>query len=140
MPSSQYKRLHQDISVMIVMCSCVCTTSRRLLTRLSVRFFFRLLDGGVNGKYWRLIRSLYKNAVSRFHIGNRLSKSYVLERGVKQGSSLSPALFLLVMDPLLSLLESSHIGLSVNNLYAGGFIHADDIRTLASSSDSDNNC
>ena len=98
--------------------------------------FQRLLDVGVNGRCWRLIRSLYKNAVSRVRIGNRLSKSYVLERGVKQGSILSPALFLLVMDPLLSLLESSRIGLSINNLYAGGFIHADDIRTLASSSDS----
>ena len=40
------------------------------------------------------------------------------------------------MDPLLSLLENSGIGLSVNSLNAGGFIHADDIRTLASSSDS----
>ena len=89
--------------------------------------FQRLLDVGVNGRCWRLIRSLYKNAVFRVRIGNRLSKSYVLERGVKQGSILSPALFLLVMDPLLSLLESSRIGLSINNLYAGGFIHADDI-------------
>ena len=69
-------------------------------------------------------------------MGEGLSTSYVLERGVKQGSILSPALFLLVMDPLLSLLENSGIGLSINNLYAGGFIHADDIRTLASSSDS----
>ena len=40
------------------------------------------------------------------------------------------------MDPLLSVLENSGVGLSVNNMYAGGFIHADDIRTLASSSDS----
>ena len=42
------------------------------------------------------------------------------ERGVKQGSVLSPALFLLVMDPLLRLLEQSGLSLSVNNFYAGG--------------------
>ena len=55
------------------------------------------------------------------------------ERGVKQGSVLSPALFLLVMDPLLRQLQESGVGLSVNNFYAGGFLHADDIRTLATS-------
>ena len=54
----------------------------------------------------------------------------------REGSVLSPALFLLVMDPLLKTLEQSGLGLSVNNFYAGGFLHADDIRTLATSTDS----
>ena len=40
------------------------------------------------------------------------------------------------MDPLLKLLEESSLGLSVNEFYAGGFLHADDIRTLATSNDS----
>ena len=44
---------------------------------------------------------------------------------------LSPTLFLLVMDPLLRKLESSGLGLSVNGLFAGAYLHADDIRTLA---------
>ncbi len=52
---------------------------------------------------------------------------------MKQGSILSPTLFLLIMDPLLHQLEASENGLSVNNFYAGGCAHADDIRTLASS-------
>ena len=65
-----------------------------------------------------------------------LSRSYPVERGVKQGSVLSPALFLVVMDPLLSKLQSSGMGLSINNFYAGGFLHADDIRTVATSPES----
>ena len=48
-----------------------------------------------------------------------------------QGSILSPSLFLLVMDPLLRELQSLSVGTSVNDMYAGGFLHADDIRTLA---------
>ena len=40
------------------------------------------------------------------------------------------------MDLLQSLLEQSELSLSVNNFYAGGFLHADDIRTLATSTDS----
>ena len=35
------------------------------------------------------------------------------------------------MDPLLRQLQSLSIGVSVNNMYAGGYLHADDIRTLA---------
>ena len=40
------------------------------------------------------------------------------------------------MDPLLWVLKASGLGLSVNNFYAGGFLHADDIRTLAASTNS----
>ena len=56
-------------------------------------------------------------------IGGQLSS---LERGVRQGSILSPSLFLLIMDPLLKQLQS----MSLNKLYAGAYLHAD-IRTLS---------
>ena len=49
---------------------------------------------------------------------------------------LSPALFLLVLDPLLREFQASGLGLSINNFYAGGFLHVDDVRTLASSKES----
>ena len=52
---------------------------------------------------------------------------------MKQGSVLSPVLFLLIMDPLLTQFQGSGLGRSSNNFYAGGFLHADDIRTLATS-------
>ena len=40
------------------------------------------------------------------------------------------------MDPLLRDLQASGVGLSLNGFYAGGFLHSDDIRTLATSEDS----
>ena len=61
------------------------------------------------------------------------SQNFPVGRGVKQGSVLSPALFLLVMDPLLRQLQASGLGLTINKYYAGGYMHADDIRTLATS-------
>lgn len=55
---------------------------------------------------------------------------------IKQGSVLSLALFLLIVDPLLKALEQSGLGLSVNHFYAGGSLHANNIRTLATSTSS----
>ena len=93
----------------------------------------KLYDVGVNGKMWRLLKSWYEEGSCQVKLDGRLSDSYHVERGVKQGSVLSLALFLLVMDPLLRQLQVSGVGLSINSFYAGGFLHADDIRTLATS-------
>ena len=85
-------------------------------------------------EYPVLLNHLYQAGITecRVQLGGQQSESYNVERGVQQGSILSPVLFLMVMDPLLRQLEESGMGLSVNSYYAVGFLHADDIRTLAS--------
>ena len=93
----------------------------------------RLYESGVNGKAWRLLRSWYTSPKSMVRVNGILSSSLTLERGVLQGSVLSPVLFLLIMDPLLKSLQNKGLGPSVGDIYAGGFIHSDDIRTISSS-------
>ena len=68
-------------------------------------------------------------------VNGRLSQTICLERGVLQGSILSPTLFLMVMDPLLRKLEQCSLGPCLGDLYCGAYAHADDIRTIATSRD-----
>ena len=51
---------------------------------------------------------------------------------MKQGSVLSPLLFLLVID---SLLADFGIGVSIDEHYLGSVAHADDLRSITPNSD-----
>ena len=61
---------------------------------------------------------------------NSLSQEFGIERGVRQGSVLSPSLFLLLMDGLLDKLTEAKAGLTLDNIYVGSMAHADDVRSL----------
>ena len=91
----------------------------------------RLFEAGF--KCWWLLRNSYDGYCGMIRVGQESSPPFLLEHGVHQGSVLSPSLFLLVMNPLFKALESSSLGLSVNNMYVAGFLHADDICTLSNS-------
>ena len=81
-------------------------------------------------------KELVWSGSAQVKLSGSLSGSFKLGRGVEQGSGLLPAQFLLMMDPLLRELQASGVGLSLKGYYAGGFLHADDVWTLATSGDS----
>ena len=90
-----------------------------------------LKRAGVTGKSWRLIKQWYKDPHSSVHLKGLSSSPFPIHRGVRQGSVLSPVLFLLVMDPILVELREKSCGLSINGLFIGALSHADDIRSLS---------
>ena len=61
------------------------------------------------------------------------SDVFTIPRAICQGSVLSPTQFLLAIDALLRELESSSLGLTINDFFVGSFAHADDIRTITTS-------
>ena len=91
---------------------------------------------GINGKLWRLVKNWYSSSFGRVRINNHISDKFTISRGVKQGSILSPTLFLIVINVILKRLRESNYGLSIRGFYMAAAIHADDLRTAAPSIES----
>lgn len=53
--------------------------------------------------------------------------------GVRQGGVLSPDLYCLYVDELISILQSMRVGCYVRNIFAAAFFYADDMAVLAPS-------
>ena len=68
--------------------------------------------------------------ICQVNLRSSVSCHFTLERGIRQGKVLSPALFLLMMDPLLTEMERRHLG---PGLFLGVAAHADDVRAITSS-------
>ena len=62
---------------------------------------------------------------------NVFSAPFPINRGVKQGSVLSPSLFLIVMNSLLKKMCNSNNGGSLHGTFVGIAIHTDDVRSIA---------
>ena len=62
-------------------------------------------------------------------MNNCLSREFI-ERGGRQGSVLSPSLFLLLIDRLLHRLIEANVGVSLEGIYVGTLAHVDDLRSL----------
>ena len=65
--------------------------------------------------------------------GPYTSRMLPISMGVKQGSALSPLLFLIAIDPMLKNLKLEQAGLSICGNFVGAAAHADDLRTIAAS-------
>ena len=84
-----------------------------------------LYRSGINGKCWIIINSFYDAPTAR--VNKNLTKPFILQRGVYQGSILSP---MLVIDSLLRDLQTADAGLSI---YTGSLGRADDLRCFVPS-------
>ena len=100
-----------------------------------------LIQKGVTGTAFEVIRSMYSSARSQVRVGGAVSSSFPIRRGVAQGCPLSPLLYAIFIDSVLHDMQAvSHPGL----LRVGppghgrqfvGQAYADDLAGLAGTED-----
>ena len=68
-----------------------------------------LKQRGFPNQFTALVSLLYTQPTARLRLNGTLSSSFPIMRGTRQGSPLSPLLFILAMDPLVRRLRADHL-------------------------------
>lgn len=94
------------------------------------RLFRLLSDRNVNPLYIRLLMSMYVSQRLRVLFDGESSDWFCVTNGVKQGGVLSPTLFGIYVDGLLTKLKALGIGCHIGDVYCGSLGYADDLELL----------
>ena len=73
--------------------------------------WLKLVNNGINGKHFRIIYDLYKEAKSCIEYNGKLSPFFPCNIGVRQGENLSPLLYAIYVSDF-----SSHLGTTIKGL------------------------
>jgi hypothetical protein len=93
----------------------------------------RLLDVGIRGKLWRVLKNLYEVVESCVLVGKQRSEWFEVEAGVRQGCILSPILFAIWIDGLARALQKTKVKSILQNIKFNFTFFADDLAVLAES-------
>ena len=92
-----------------------------------------LHDAGIKGKLWRILHDLLTGTSSRIRDGDLISQAYTAINGVREGSVLSPTLFLIFINGLLTTLRKLGLGAYWGSQWLGLLLYADDAVLIANS-------
>ena len=95
----------------------------------------KLSNSPVHPVIQALLASSYDSAESRVYWEGKVSLPITLEKGVRQGSILSPSLYILFIDGLIKALRESGLGCTFQGRYSGVIVLADDVALLAPTSE-----
>lgn len=93
----------------------------------------RLLDVGIRGKFWRVLKNLYDVVQSCVLVGSQKSEWFEVEAGVRQGCILSPILFAIWIDGLAKALKAAKVKSVLPTVKFNFTFFADDLAILADS-------
>ncbi|KAK6171753.1 hypothetical protein SNE40_018186 [Patella caerulea] len=92
--------------------------------------YVKLLNLGISGNIYKTIKSMFDNSKSQVKVNNNLSNSFRNEIGLMQGNNLSPLLFNVFIDDLVSYIEGKDIP-NVGNYPVPCLMYADDMVILS---------
>ena len=82
--------------------------------------------------YVRILEDIYNNAVARIHIDNDVSREVKIQRGVRQGDTLSPKIFTATIEEVF---KKSHLngGINIDGETLTDLRFADDVALISTS-------
>ncbi len=92
---------------------------------------YRFLEQGIDGKMYEAIKGIYHRAVCAVRINGTVTDWFETSQGTKQGDNLSPNCFSLYLNPLLSELKLSGVGVRVGENLISVLAYADDLVLMA---------
>ena len=95
------------------------------------QLFKKLIEREVPAVVLRLIIFIYMNQSCFIRWNSVESDTFSVKNGVRQGAILSPSLFCVYLDSLLSQLRDAGIGCHIGGQFLGAFGYADDVTLLA---------
>ena len=98
-----------------------------------VELFQKLLKKGLPAIVVRMLIYIYTEQVAWVKWGDKKSKTFTVSNGTRQGSVLSPEIFLVYIDELITDLRKLGLGCHMGGMWIGACGFADDILLLAPS-------
>ena len=111
--------------------SCFVDFSKAFDTIPRDILFKKLYNYGIRGKFFNIIKDIYKNDKSCIKIGNQCTEPFHINQGVRQGCVLSPLLFNIFIADLVQKLDMVNGKVKVNNKEISSIFWADDIVMLS---------
>ena len=113
--------------------SCFIDFSKAFDTIPRDKLLKKLLHYDVKGNFFNTIKNIYINDNACVKMNNKITDTFTINQGVKQGCILSPLLFNIYMSDLPEILDSALNKANPNVTHPSCLIWADDIILLSES-------
>ena len=89
---------------------------------------FKLQDSfDIHGRLFNSLSTIYSSSTSKIKLNGKLSSSFNVTSGVKQGDIISPILFSLYLNDLATGIKDLNLGIDINGYNCSILLYADDI-------------
>ena len=92
---------------------------------------YRLLSGGIDGKFYNSIKSMFLDTTSCVKLNGMLTSWFPVSSGVRQGDSISPTIFAFFINDIAEGLKGLHRGVKLSNIEICCVLYADDIMLIS---------
>ena len=96
--------------------------------------FYKMLSNGIGGKMINIVKKMYTNSRSSVKVNGQCTEYFNIDRGVRQGDSLSPTLFNIYVNDISNLfIQDKSSPLILDTTKIGSLLFADDLLLISES-------